>query len=481
VVLAAAGTIVGVAVGAVGLRALLAIGASKLPRLDAVPFDGRVLLFALATLVVTGAIIGLAPAVRLLRSDMKTIMNDSSRSASAGRGTARWLMAMTVAEVALAIMLVAGAGWLVRGFANLRNTDTGFVTNKRLIFDVSFFGPQFRSPDIRRQAQLDLITAVQGVRGVTGVGLVSAFPMKGRLESSLLAQFHGEAFDPANAPGTRQRFVSPGLFAAMGTPIIKGRDFTTSDLPNTIPVAIVNKVFVDRYLKGRDPIGVQFSAGYPTPDPKNEVTIVGVIADVRQKTLADPAEPAFYSPLTQAPLPRVTAVASFSSADVGAVERAIRTEVRKLNPTMALDFELASDVVGGTLRRQELGMTLMLVFGGIAVVLAAVGIYGVVSYAGSLRRSEMATRLALGASPRSVFLLVMRQGVTLGLVGAAIGVGLAYFSGQVVSNRVYAIRASDPVILTIATLMITAITILATTIPAARAARLNPANALQSQ
>src|SRR5207248_11015808 len=147
-----------------------------------------------------------------------------------------------------------------------------------------------------------------------------------------------------------------------------------------------------------------------------------------------------------------------------------RTEVRKLNPTMALDFQLASDIVAGTLRRQELGMTLMLVFGGIAIVLAAVGIYGVVSYAGSLRREEMATRLALGASPRSVFLLVMRQGVTLGLLGAGSGVGLAFFSGQVISNRVYAIRASDPLILTIATLLITAITVLATTIPAARAA-----------
>jgi putative ABC transport system permease protein len=481
VVLAAAGTIVGVALGAVGLRALLAIGAAKLPRLDAVPFDGRVLLFALATLVVTGAIIGLAPAVRLLNSDMKTLMNDSSRSASAGRGTARWLMAMTVAEVALAIMLVAGAGWLVRGFANLRNTDTGFVADNRLLFDVSFLGPQFRSPDLRRQAQLDLVRAVQSVRGVTGVGLVSAYPMKGRLESSLLAQFHGEAFDAANAPGTRQRVASPGLFAAMGTPIIKGRDFTSGDLPNTLPVAIVNKVFVDRYLKGRDPIGVQFSAGYPAPDPKNEVTIVGVIGDVRQKSLAEPAEPAFYSPLTQLPLGRVTAVASMSQGDVGALERGIRTELRKLNPTMALDFELASDVVGGTLRRQELGMTLMLVFGGIAVVLAAVGIYGVVSYAGSLRRSEMATRLALGASPQSVFLLVLRQGVTLGLIGAAIGVGLAYFSGQVISSRVYAVRASDPLILGLATLLITAITFLATTIPAARAARLNPANALQSQ
>jgi putative ABC transport system permease protein len=123
----------------------------------------------------------------------------------------------------------------------------------------------------------------------------------------------------------------------------------------------------------------------------------------------------------------------------------------------------------------------MLIFGGIAIVLAAVGIYGVVSYAGFLRRDEMATRLALGASPRSVFLLVMNQGAMLGLVGAGVGLGLAYFSGKVISNRVYAIRASDPLILTIATLLITAITVLATTIPAARAARLNPTNALQSE
>jgi predicted permease len=481
IVLATAGTIVGVGVGALGLRGLLSIGASRLPRLDAVGFDAPVLLFSLGMLIFTGAIIGLAPAVRLLRSDMKTLMNDSSRSASAGRGTTRWLMAMTVAEVALAIMMVAGAGWLVRGFANLRNTEAGFVTDKRLLFDATFIGPKYPNPDAVRQAQADLVSAVKGVRGVTGVGLVSGYPMRGRLESSLLAQFHGEPFDAANPPGTRQRFASPGLFSAMGTALTKGRDFGTGDLPNNVPVAIVNRVFVDKYLKGRDPIGVQFSAGYPAPDPRNEVTIVGVIDDVRQKSLAEPAEPAFYVPLTQAPLRRTTAVVSMSQSDPAAIERAIRAEVRKLNPTMALDFELASDVVGGTLRRQELGMALMLVFGGIAIVLAAVGIYGVVSYAGSLRREEMATRLALGASPRSVFLLVMQQGATLALVGAVIGVGLAYFSGHLISSRVYAIRASDPLILATATVLITAITFLATTIPAARAARLNPANALQSE
>jgi predicted permease len=480
-VLAAFGTIVGVGGGALGLRALLAVGAARLPRLDAVPFDGRVLVFSLVMLVVTGAIIGLAPAIRLLRSDMKTLMNDSSRSSSAGRGTARWLMAMTVAEVALAIMLVAGAGWLVRGFANLRNTDAGFLADRRLLFDVSFLGPRYPNADAVRQAHADLLDAVRNVRGVSAVGMVSAYPMRGRLESSLLAQFHGEAFDPANPPGTRQRFAGPGFFAAMGTPLLRGRDFNTGDLPNTVPVAIVNKVFVDRYLEGRDPIGVQFSAGYPQPDPRNEVTIVGVVGDVRQKSLGEAAEPAYYTPMTQFPLRRATVVVSMSQSNPAPIEAAIRTEMRKLNPTMALDFELASDVVGGTLRRQELGMMLMLVFGGIAVVLAAVGIYGVVSYANSLRREEMATRLALGASPRDVFLLIMKQGAMLGLGGAAIGLTLTYFSGQIISNRVYAIRATDPLILAIATLLITGITFLVTTIPASRASRLSPASALQSE
>ena len=480
-ILATLGTIVGVAAGALGLRVLLAIGAAKLPRLDAVTVDGRVLLFSLAMLVLTGIIIGLAPAVRLMRSDLKTLMNDSSRSASAGRGTARWLMAMTVAEVALAIMLVAGAGWLVRGFANLRNTNAGFVTEKRLLFDVAFLGPQYNSPELVRQAEVDLISALKGVRGVKDAGIVSNYPMRGQLEASLLGQFHGEPYDAQNPPGMRRRFASPGLFGAMGTAIIKGRDFNASDLPNNPRVAIVNKVFVDRYLKGRDPIGVQFSAGYPAPDPRNEVTIVGVVDDVRQKSLADTPEPAFYVSMTQIAARRATAVVSMSTSDVAAVQRGIRAEIKRLNPAMALDFQLATDVVAATLRRQELGMTLMLIFGGIALVLAAVGIYGVVSYAGSLRRDEMATRLALGAAPRDVFLLVMRQGATLALIGAVIGVGLAYASGQIVSSKVYAIKASDPLILSVATVLIIAITFVATTFPATRAARLEPSSALRSE
>jgi putative ABC transport system permease protein len=479
-VLATGGTLLGLGFAFVGLRALLALGASRLPRLDSVTFDPRILVFSFVVLLICALIVGLAPAIRLMRSDMKTLMNDSSRTASAGRGTVRWLSSMTVAEVALAIMLVAGAGWLVRGFSNLRNTDPGFDPENRLLLDVAFFGPRFPNGDAVRQAHIDLVNAIRSVTGVTGVGLVSAYPMRGTLENSLLAQFHGEPYDEANPPGTRQRFASPGLFGAMGTRIIQGRDFGTEDGPTSAAVAIVNKVFVDRNLKGRNPIGVQFSAGYPRPDPTQEVTIIGVIDDVRQKSLGEAAEPAFYSPMTQVPFRRVTAVVS-ASRDPTQLEGQIRAEVRKLFPETAIDFELASDVVGFTLSRQELGMTLMLIFGGIAIVLAAVGIYGVVSYAGTLRTGEMATRLAFGASPRAVFWLIMRQGGMLGLIGAGIGVGLAFLSGKIVSSQVYAIRASDPIMLASAILLITAITIGATTLPALRASRLSPSSALRSE
>ena len=480
-VLAAIGTVLGVLFGSLGLRALLVLGASKLPRLDGVPFDWRVMAFTLVMLVITGLIIGLAPAVRLMRSDMKSMMNDSSRSASAGRGTTRWLTSMTVAEVALAIMMVASAGWLVRSFSNLRNTDAGFVAEQRLLFPATFLGQRFPNGQAVSQAHTDMINAIKSIPGVAGVGLVSSYPFSGQLEGSLLGQFNGQAFDAQNPPGMRQRFASPGLFEAMGTRIIKGRDFNPGDVPGNPQVAVVNQVFVDRYLNGRDPIGVQFTAGYPAPQPENGwFTIVGVIDDVRQKSLADPAEPAFYLSTTQAPLRRLTAVVQSSQSDPLLLQNAIRTKIRELNPTMAVEFKLAEDVVGDTIKRQELGMTLMLIFGFIAVVLAAVGIYGVVSYANSLRRDEMATRLALGASPGDVFTMVVRQGVVLGLAGAVIGVSLAYLSGKLVANQVYAIKASDPLILASSTVLITGITVLATLIPARRAARLSPANALLS-
>jgi len=481
VLLSTLGAALGLLFAWVGVRALLALGASKLPRLETVTFDGRVLLFSLGALVVSGLLVGFAPALRLAATDVRTLMSETTRSATGGRGTARWLSAMTVIEIALAIILVAGAGWLVRGFANLRTTDLGFTPDNRLIFDVSFLGAKYPNPDAVDAASRSMRERLAALPGVSGVGTTSNFPFRNNLESSLIAAFHGETVDPTHPMGTRQRIISPGYFQATGTKLLQGRDFGPDDRRNTRAVAIINRTFVKRYLNGRDPIGLQFSAGYPAPDPRNEVTVVGVVDDVRQKTVADEAEPAFYSPLSQLPLRRQTMVVATSASDVSGLQSAIRGEVRQIDPQIALDFELVSDLVSATLRRQQLGMTLMLIFGASAILLAAVGIYGVVAYAVSQRRGEMATRLALGATPGSVFALVMKQGALLALVGTGIGLLIAYLSGRIVASQIYAIRASDPVMLGAAIVLVAGITALATMIPAWRASRLAPSGVLHTE
>jgi putative ABC transport system permease protein len=481
VLLSTLGAALGLLLAWIGVRALLALGASKLPRLDAVTFDSRVLLFSLVALAVSGLLVGFAPALRLAATDVRTLMSESTRSATGGRGTARWLSTMTVIEIALAIILVAGAGWLVRGFANLRTTDLGFTPENRLIFDVSFLGPKYPNPDAVDAASRSMRERLAALPGVTAVGTTSNFPFRNNLENSLLAAFHGETVDPTHPMGTRQRIVSPGYFQTTGTKLLQGRDFGPDDRRNTRAVAIINRTFVKRYLNGRDPIGVQFAAGYPAPDPRNEVTVVGVVDDVRQKTVADEAEPAFYSPLSQLPLRRQTMVVATSTSDVSGLQSAIRGEVRQIDPQIAVGFELVSDVVSATLRRQQLGMTLMLIFGSVAILLAAVGIYGVVAYAVSQRRGEMATRLALGATPGSVFALVMRQGALLALIGTGIGLVVAYLSGRIVASQIYAIRASDPLMLGAAIVLVAGITALATMIPAWRASRLAPSGVLHTE
>ena len=480
-VLATFGAVLGLGLAWVGVRALLTLGASKLPRLDAVSFDGRVLLFSLAALAVSGLLVGFAPALRLAATDVRSLMNESTRSATGGRGTARWLSTMTVVEIALAIVLVAGAGWLVRGFASLRNTDLGFTAENRLIFDVSFLGARYPNPAAVDAASRTLRDKIAALPGVTAVGATSNFPLKNTLEGSLIAQLHGEALDAAHPIGTRQRIVSAGYFRATGTRLLQGRDFGPDDRPNTRPVAIINNAFVKRYLNGRDPIGLQFSAGYPAPDPRQELTVVGVVDDVRQKTVSDEAEPAFYSALSQLPLRRHTIVVATSGSDVALLQSSIRGEVRRFDPQIAVEFERVPELVAGTLRRQQLGMTLMLIFGAVAILLAAVGIYGVVAYAVSQRRGEMATRLALGATPGSVFMLVMRQGAALALVGTLIGLAVAYLSGRIVASQIYAIRASDPLMLGAAIALVAGITALATMIPAWRAARLAPSGVLHTE
>jgi putative ABC transport system permease protein len=481
ILLATAGSIVGLTVAFLGVRLLLRLGAGTLPRLDAVPFDGSVLLFALVTLIVSGVLVGFAPALRLAGTDVRTLMNESGRSASGGRVTARWLNAMTVAQIALAITLVAGAGWLIRGYQNLRATNPGFVADKRLVFDVSLQGPKYREPAAVTAAWTELLDRIRALRGVAAVGATSSFPLRGTQENSLFVQLRGETMDPAQPMGARQRAVSPGLFSAMGVRLLAGRDFTTDDRQGTARVAIVNNTFVRKYLAGKDPLTIHFASGYPTINPQTEVAVVGVVEDVRQKSLRDAPEPAFYTPSLQFSPRRQSVVIATTLADTSSLQSDLRAEVRKLDPQMAVDFESVPEIVASTLRRQELGMTLMLLFGAAAVALAAVGIYGVIAYAAAQRTGEVATRLALGATPQRVFRLVVKQGRTLAVTGTAVGLVVSYVAGQIISSRLYEVRGSDPAILGAATGLVVAIALLATIVPAWRVSRIDPTKVLRSE
>jgi putative ABC transport system permease protein len=349
------------------------------------------------------------------------------------------------------------------------------------VFDVALQGPKYNNPAAVVAGWNDLFDRLRPLPGVAAVGATSHFPLRGAPENSLRVQLRGEALDPENPMGSRQRFATPGLFTAMGVRQLAGRDFSMDDRQGTALVAIVNNTFVRRYLAGKDPLMVHFTYGYPTIDPKREVQIVGVIGDVRQKSLSEAGEPAFYTSSYQFVQRRQSVVISTTLSDSSSLQTAIRDTMRKFDSNMAVEFEPVTELVASTLRRQELGMMLMLLFGAAAVALAAVGIYGVIAYGASQRRDEVATRLALGATPLNAFWLVVKQGRTLAAIGTAIGLAAAYGAGRIVSSRIYEVRASDPAILGLATALVVSVAIVATIIPAWRVSRIEPSRVLRPE
>ena len=489
-VLATAGTVVGLALAFVGVRLLLAYGASTLPRLTSVPFDARVLGFALAALVVTGLIVGFAPALRLAGTSLKTLMNESGRSTSGGGAAHRTLKGMIVVEIALAITLVAGAGWLVRSFANLGVAGPGFAPEGRLAFDVMLppsrilpppGGPPINNTMVTDRLMTwtrDLSDRLRAVPGVTGVATTATMPFGQNRDGVLYLGIQGKPVDQDHPLVARAHRVSHDFFEVMGIKLAAGRQFTIDDRQNTAPVAIVNRTFVRRYLDGKDPLTAQFSAGYPQPGGP-VYKVVGVVDDVKYVSVALAGDPAYYMPEAQGAYFQQTIVINTSVAEPTRLTPSIRSAVKAMDPLLPVDPRAVSDIVDATLTRQRLGMTLMLLFAAAALMLAAVGIYGVISYASSQRTNEVATRMALGATPSDVFWLMMNQGRALAILGTITGVAVAYAAGRAGSSLLYEVRASDPLILLVATALVVGITVLSIIVPARRASRVEPSQVLR--
>ena len=479
-VLSAAGGVLGVLLARAGVRLLLVLAQSRLPRLSIVPVDPYVTAFAIAVTLATGITIVLLPAIRLQRTDVGGLLGDGGRSATGGRGAHRTLAVMIAAEMALAVTLVAGAGWLVQNYRNLQNTDAGFRPEHRLVVDALLPAGRYRQADQITSWNAALSDRIGHLTGVDAVGVASSMPLRAERDSTFNFTVASDP-QPYYPPSARYRQVTAGWFEAMGIQITAGRSFTSTDRSGPGSVVVVNEALARRYLPGRNPLeaGLTMTGTGPKDNPNPVAPIVGVVADVKYASMTQDAEPVVY--VIGRYMNRESIVVKTTRADPSTLVPLIRTEIEKLDPAVPVDFDLLPSVVSTSLSRQRLGMLLMLLFGATGIALAAIGVYGVIAYAIAQRVREVAIRLALGATPRDVFWQTLVRAQSIAIGGVVVGLALALVAGRILASSLYEVRAADPVILATATVVVASVAVLATVLPASRASRVDPVIALRAE
>lgn len=484
--LAVAGGVIGIAAALAGVRALLRLGGAHLPRLNALSFDAHVLAFVAAVVIVTGVLGGLVPALRMADTDISLLMNETGRGVRGSRRTRHLLAAFIAAELAVSVVVVAGASRLVASYEHLAHVDPGFVAGGRLVFDVTL--PRRPGPFAQSQQRLmtwwqQSATRLRDV-GASQVAAASSIPLAHEWDSTTFADIVGKQDTTSpNRPNGRLRLITPGFLSTIGVRLLAGRAFTDADGPASQPVAIVSETYVRKFLSDRDPLraelqGFRFHSvdGHIVPD---NVPIVGVVADVKYSALADAAEPIVYIPMAQSYTQRASIV--ITTAD-GAPERRVadfRRALLDVEPRLAIEGATLSSLLSHSIERQRLGMWLMSAFAGAALLLAAVGVFGVVAFSVSQRVGEMAVRQALGATRGDVLWAIVRDAALTALPGLAAGMAVAWWSGRLVVRYVYAVGPADPFVLTTSVMSVAAVALAAIVLPARRAAALDPARALR--
>lgn len=468
-----------------GVRLLAWMGASQLARLENVTLDPPVLVFAICAVIGTGLFVGVAPAMRSASADAATTMNEGGRSATGSWRTRRLLGALVAIEVALGLALLASTGRMVRSYSNLRNTDPGFTQENRLIADI-LLPPSYNDP--RRHAVwygrvADEIRAA----GASRVAAASSLPLRTEWDTTTFVDFVNDpATDPHKRPNGRLRIVSADFFSMLGIRLVKGRFFTARDGYDAPGAAIVNEAFVRTFLSGRDPIGERVTIpgfrgrmvdGRPHFEP---ATIVGVVSDVRYAALHAPAEQTVYLADPQRPMTRKSLVISTLDGAPERLTAQVRAVLHTADPEVSVEFDTTREVLGASLRRQRLGMVLMVLFGVTALLLMSVGVLGVTGYLLAERRGELAVRAALGASRAQLLREVFGRGARLVAVGLGAGVVLAWWSGGVMAAYVYEVRPADLLVIGSSCAAVLAAAFLAMLLPARRATAIDPSRVLRS-
>ena len=471
------GGVFGLLLSIAGMRVLLALGPNSLPRLDTIRLDPTTLSFTLGISIITGLLFGLAPVLQTRRWNWQESLNESTRGSSAGRGRVNARRLLVISEVALALMLLVGGGLMVRSFARLRAVDPGFTPDKLLTMTVSLSGSAHNTAPKRVAFFNELLQRINSVPGVQSASAINHLPLAGDMWT---VPFTIEG-RPLPAPGEKQgavyRLVRPEYFRTMGATLLKGRDFTAYDNETSPPVAIINEPFARRHWPNEDPLGKRILVSQNDNVPRE---VVGVVKALKQDQWTTEPDLEMYLPHLQSPFPRALTLVVRSNGDPTTLVGAVENQVWSIDKNLPIsDIKTMQEVVSGSIEQHRFNLFLLGLFAFVALVLAVVGIYGVMSESVTSRTREIGVRMALGAQRADVLRMIVRQGMSLAVIGIVIGLAGAYWVTQFMSKLLYEVSPTDSATFLLIPLALALVVLGACLIPARRATKVDPLVALR--
>jgi putative ABC transport system permease protein len=475
--------------GALGL--LLAYGGTQLlttlqpegiPRLDGITVDLTVVLFTIGIAAATGVLFGLVPALQATRTDLTSALATSGRGALGGRAGQRTRSLLVVSEMALAVMLLVGAGLLMRSFVHLQQVDPGFRPEQALALDLELPDRSYPEEAQRIAFFNTLLERIEALPGVSTAGAVNLLPMG---EDRFVISFAVRGRPPApqgEGEALEVRIATPDYFRTMGIPLRQGRAFTEADRADAPQVVLINETTAQRHFAGEDPIGKYIQLGWRQSEERFAGgEVVGIVADVRQLGPGEDFLPELYLPYAQAPESEMSIVVR-AAGDPLALAGAIRAEVRALDPNLPVTaLRTLDQVLSSAVAQPRFYVLLLGIFAAVALVLAAIGIFGVMSYAVVQRTREIGIRIALGAAPGAVLQMVIRRALLLAAGGVVVGLGGSLVVTRVLESLLYGVSTTDPATFLTVAALLTTVAMLAAYLPARRATRVDPMIALRSE
>ncbi|CAN5705257.1 ABC transporter permease [soil metagenome] len=474
VLLALMGGVLGVLLAYWGIQLLIGFGPDNIPRLSEISIDLRVLVFTFGISLLTGVLFGMIPALQASRPDLNDALKEGSRGSTGGRsGTLRNVFVVT--EVALALILLVGAGLMIRSFMQLQSVEMGFKAENVLTMRAQLPRKGYPEPhhivEFFKKAE-DRIAALPGVQAV---GAISYLPLTGLASRDGFSIPGQPPPKPGEEPGVEVRVVTPTYFQAMGIPLLKGRLLNERDVKET-RVLLINETMAKRYFPNIDPIGKQIEISWDGSGPDE---IVGVVGDIREGALDKEAEPAIYWSHPREPYSGMALVVR-TSGDAARFGAAVAKEIRAIDPEQPIaDVRTMEQVVSKSIARPRFNTLLLAIFAGVALVLASVGLYGVMNYSATQRTHEVGIRMALGATRADIMRLVVGNGMLLTLIGIGIGVVASIGLTRVMQSFLFGVGATDAITFISVSLLLIAVALVANYIPARKATRVNPVIALR--